>query len=88
METLIREDERGGAQPIAGTGAERRLAELIRSTMRGEPIPFRVRFASGYAVDLGTGPPGFQLEICDRRGSGPSSLSTSCRSARRTWAAT
>ena len=68
METLLKEDERGGAQPVAGTGTERRLAELIRSTMRGVPIPFRVRFASGYAVELGTGIPQFQLEICDRRG--------------------
>ena len=68
METLKMADRGAAARTAAGTRAEHRLARLIGFAVGPESIPFRVRFPSGYALQLAAGAAEFELDIQDRAG--------------------
>jgi cyclopropane-fatty-acyl-phospholipid synthase len=52
-----------------GTAKERALADLLRKVVGDPPpLPFSVKFVSGYSVDYGTGRPAFELEVASTRG--------------------
>ena len=68
METLEIGDRGTAARTAAGTRTEERLARLIGLAIGPESIPFRVRFPSGHALQLGAGAAEFELDIRDRAG--------------------
>jgi len=68
MSPLATQEDRVTQQTATGTASERRLADLLHSTVRTDAISFRIQFPSGYAASIGIREPDFELQICNGRG--------------------